>query len=334
MENVLKMVNPPTNSEMKANTKRAVEKKPSAWLMSLDCSLATVCPVTTSTPFGSAAAMAWLHGGLVGPGRGQDIDGLVVPDLAERALRRRKLEGGDGGSGQIVRRAEFDDAADGERLRGTGKEHADVVAHEKWYFCAVPASITTSCGEVGAVPDASWSAESWGSASYDRPSVGAPPLLMALPSGATNWAYPPTVPSANCHAGNVAHRGGDRLRDGLAHCIRAGTGVGECRLAADLEIDILIDVTEQRIEGVVQRVGKDERSGNEGDSEHDGQGRQRQAQLVGQQTPKDDSAHLSRPGASCVRAPNPRWVQPVRRPPSRRPGTRRGRRRPLPVRHG
>ena len=57
IENVLKMVNPPTNSEMKANTSRAVEKKESAWLMSFDCSAATVWPVTTSTPEGSVRAI-------------------------------------------------------------------------------------------------------------------------------------------------------------------------------------------------------------------------------------------------------------------------------------
>ena len=52
IEKVLKMVNPPTNSEMKANTSSAVEKKDSAWLIELVCSLATVWPVTTSTPGG------------------------------------------------------------------------------------------------------------------------------------------------------------------------------------------------------------------------------------------------------------------------------------------
>ncbi len=51
------------------------------------------------------------------------------------------------------------------------------------------------------MPDASWRAESWASTSYDNPNVGAPPLLMAFPSGATNCAYPLTVPSANSTPG-------------------------------------------------------------------------------------------------------------------------------------
>ncbi len=68
IEKVLKMVNPPTNSEMKANTSSAVEKNPSAWLTLLDCSLATVWPVTTSTPEGSSLAMARCTTCLSAPG--------------------------------------------------------------------------------------------------------------------------------------------------------------------------------------------------------------------------------------------------------------------------
>ena len=42
MEKVLKMVNPPTNREMKAKTRSAVEKNERAWLMELVASSATV----------------------------------------------------------------------------------------------------------------------------------------------------------------------------------------------------------------------------------------------------------------------------------------------------
>ncbi len=68
MEKVLKMVNPPTNREMKAKTSSAVEKNESAWLMLLVCSLATVCPVTTSTPRGRTVAMARWTWALSAPG--------------------------------------------------------------------------------------------------------------------------------------------------------------------------------------------------------------------------------------------------------------------------
>ena len=42
MENVLRMVNPPTKSAMNAKISSAVLKKPSAWLMELVASLITV----------------------------------------------------------------------------------------------------------------------------------------------------------------------------------------------------------------------------------------------------------------------------------------------------
>ena len=57
MENVLRMVKPPTKSAMKANTNNATLKKPSALLMALVASSTTVFPVTTSIPDGRARAM-------------------------------------------------------------------------------------------------------------------------------------------------------------------------------------------------------------------------------------------------------------------------------------
>ena len=58
----------------------------------------------------------------------------------------------------------------------------------KSYFCAVPRSITTSWGVVGAVPSTMWSSEICELGSKESPSVGAPPVLIALPSWPMNWA--------------------------------------------------------------------------------------------------------------------------------------------------
>ena len=59
----------------------------------------------------------------------------------------------------------------------------------KRYFCAVPASITTSSGATGGPPAIRCSGEICGSGSKATPRVGAPPpVAMALPSRATNWA--------------------------------------------------------------------------------------------------------------------------------------------------
>ena len=69
IENVLKMVNPPTNNEMNAKTSSAVEKNESAWFTELVFSFTTVCPVTTSTPRGRTLAMARWTAGLSRPGR-------------------------------------------------------------------------------------------------------------------------------------------------------------------------------------------------------------------------------------------------------------------------
>ena len=53
IENVLKMMNAPTNRAMKAKTSRAVRKNPSPSFKAFDCSSATVADVTASTPSGS-----------------------------------------------------------------------------------------------------------------------------------------------------------------------------------------------------------------------------------------------------------------------------------------
>ena len=52
IENVLKIVKPPTNSEIDAKISSAVEMNDSALSTALDSSLATVWPLTTSTPGG------------------------------------------------------------------------------------------------------------------------------------------------------------------------------------------------------------------------------------------------------------------------------------------
>ena len=53
---------------------------------------------------------------------------------------------------------------------------------------AVPSSMTTWSEVVGAAPATTSSADSWELGSKEKPRVGAPPVVMALPSGATNWA--------------------------------------------------------------------------------------------------------------------------------------------------
>ena len=115
MENVFRMVKPPTKSAMKAKTSSAVLKKPSAWLMALVASLTTVWPVTTSTPGGSDPRDVALDGRLVGAGFGDDVDVVELAHLAQDRLGRRDVEGGQRGAGQVVGRPEAGEAGDGER---------------------------------------------------------------------------------------------------------------------------------------------------------------------------------------------------------------------------
>ncbi len=57
IENVLKMMNAPTKSAMKANTRRAIRKNPSPCFSAFDCSSATDELVTACTPLGSTCSM-------------------------------------------------------------------------------------------------------------------------------------------------------------------------------------------------------------------------------------------------------------------------------------
>ena len=129
MEKVLKMVNPPTNREMKAKTRRAVEKNESAWLTELVCSFTTVCPVTTSTPGGRMTADVLLDRGLAGTRGCHHVDVIQVPHLLKDGLRGRQRERGQGRSGEVVRRPELGNAGDGERPGRSGKQHADPLPH-------------------------------------------------------------------------------------------------------------------------------------------------------------------------------------------------------------
>jgi hypothetical protein len=69
------------------------------------------------------------------------------------------------------------------------------------------------------------------------------------------------------HAGHAADGDQQRLGQLVADRVAAAAKLGD---AADLEVDLGVDVAEQLGERVVQGVGQDERPGDEGDAEHDG----------------------------------------------------------------
>ena len=196
MEKVLKMVNPPTKSEMKANTKSAVEKNDRAWLMSLVCSSATVWPVTTSTPAGRTRAIERWTAALSAPGV---VSTSMASTLPTRPNSRWAVGRSNAARVAPARLSAVPNRTNPVMTKVCGGPMSRIRTWSptaKWYFCAVPASMTTSSGAVGGRPFDSCRADTFWLGLKDSPSVGAPPVVMALPSGATNCAYPLTVPSA------------------------------------------------------------------------------------------------------------------------------------------
>ncbi len=188
MEKVFKMVKPPTKSAMKAKTSRAVLRKPSAWPMALVASLTTVWPVTTSTPRGNARAMSRCTVALSAPGCATTSIASNWPTSPRSAWAV--------GVSKAARVAPARLSAVPKRARPTMVNVRVGPCNRirtgwptlKSYFCAVPRSMTTWLGVVGSLPWTSRSAEICWSGSKERPRVGAPPVEMALPSGAMYWA--------------------------------------------------------------------------------------------------------------------------------------------------
>ena len=73
IDRVLKIVKAPTNRAMAAKMSSAVEMNDSALSTAVESWLATVCPLTTSTPAGSCLAMARCSVTLSAPGRARTL---------------------------------------------------------------------------------------------------------------------------------------------------------------------------------------------------------------------------------------------------------------------
>src|ERR1700750_710264 len=112
IENVLKMVNPPTNSEMNAKTS-SVGEKPEGRVDRVRALAHHGLPGNHLHPGGQHPGDGLLHGGLAGPGRGHHVDVVELAALAGDGLRGGQGEGGHGRPGQVVGRAELGDAGGG-----------------------------------------------------------------------------------------------------------------------------------------------------------------------------------------------------------------------------
>ena len=324
MEKVLRMVKPPTNSAMKAKTSNAVLRKPRAWPMALVASLTTVWPVTTSAPCGRTPRDGALDGRLVGAGLGHDIDGVELAHLAHELLGRGRVEAGQGGPGKVVGRPETHQPGDGEGPRRPLQQnphplthleavllrraevHHDVVGRRRSRALDEPELRDLRIGVEG-------EAEGGRPSGRDRLAVGRDVLRVAG-DGAVG----------RLHTGDGLHLGEERLLDWIARRRAAAAELGH---PAHLEVDVLVDVAEERVERVVQGVGEDERPGDERHPEDDGERRQRQAELVREQSLDGDPPHVRRPDCRCAPGRTRVWDHSSRRRCCRRRGRRRGRRR-------
>ncbi len=325
MENVFRMVKPPTNSAMKPKTSSAVSKMPRAWPTALDCSLMTVWPRHHLDAVGQDAGDGTLDGRLVRSRLGDDVDVVELAHVTEERLRGRHVEGGQRRPEQVVRRPEAHEAADGEGAGRAPQEDAHLLAHREVVLlgraevhghlvrprrCLALHDVEGGDLRVGVELD---------------PDGGCPTGRDGLAVGEDVLRVAGHRAVGGLHARHALHLGEERLGDGIA---RGGAAAAELGHAAHLEVDVLVDVPEQVVERAVQRVGQHERPGDERHPEHDGEASQHQPELVGQQPLDGDPPHVRRrPSCGCVRAPSPASGRRARRRPCRQRGRRPGRRR-------
>ena len=131
MEKVLKMVKPPTNREMKANTNKRRREEGQRLVDGGGLLGGHGLPGDHLDPGGQHGGDRLWTAALSAPGRVRTSDGVVTPGLPEQLLGGGQVEGGQGGSGQVVGRPEPDQAGDEEGLRGPGQQDPHVVPYHE-----------------------------------------------------------------------------------------------------------------------------------------------------------------------------------------------------------
>ena len=144
MEKVLKMVKAPTNSEIKANTSKAVEKNERAWSMELVCSLTTVWPVTTSAPGGKDRAMDRSTAALSAPGRVTTLMWSNSPTSSSTTCAVGRVKAATVTPARLSAVPNWTIPVMVKLRVGPPKRMRTCWPTLKWYFLAVPASINTS----------------------------------------------------------------------------------------------------------------------------------------------------------------------------------------------
>ena len=286
IENVLKMMNAPTNSAMNAKTSSAVRKNPSASCNCFACSSATSDDLTASTPFGSTA---WMldrrsrHRRAVG---GDDVDLVELPVLVEHLLRGGRVERGERRAREVVRLAEPERCPTiVNSCGGPWSRILMVSPTDRSNFLAVAASTATSRRAGGRLPFAERERR--------RGTVGPARAERRRPDAADRVArrgidhlrVSGHGPGRVRDARHRLHGGQDVLRHRLAFVAAAAAGPQltgrERRFGANDDVAPGDDLREQIRERLVHRVGQHERAGDEPHAEDDRERRERQPELAG-----------------------------------------------------
>jgi hypothetical protein len=218
------------------------------------------------------------------------VDGVEGRHLAQHPLGRGHVEGGQGGAGQVVRRAETGDAHDGEVLGRALEQDLDRVPDPDLVGLgrarvdddfAVGAGLAPGTETKGRqVPVGRPAhAQCRGTAGGDRLAV----LVDEL--GVTAHRA-----LGHAHARDLLDRVQYRRRDRVPGRVGGGA-LAEAGGGPDGHVDSGVDGVEQHVERVVDRVGEDECPGHEADAQHDGEAGQEQPQLVGEDPFEDGVDH-------------------------------------------
>ena len=150
--------------------------------------------------------------------------------------------------------------------------------------------MTTSSGRRGAWPVAMANGlRRWSSTQLAPITPPKPVAASALPSGPTRAAWPSIEPAAastpSTAADPVEGGGVDPLPD------LALEGALHRRRPAHDDVDALVGVLEDAVEGLAHGVGEDQGAGHEGHAEDDGEAGEDEAQLVGPQALPGEPEH-------------------------------------------
>ncbi len=301
IENVLKMRNAPTNSEIAANTSNAVWKNPRPSCSASACSSATAVLVRTSAPVGRTARTSASSERTSTPSSPRTLIVSTTPSFPSTrwAVARSKSA-----SVAPPRLSAEPNPAIPTTRNVSGGPWKRIVSSSPTaivFADAVPASITTSPSAAGGPPSR---ISRTPPASSDQlvPIVGGPtPPITSSVSGFDHLGV----------AGHVARGDGDP-RDGrdLGHqrlverlALVASSSARPRRLArervlgANDQVGSLRGLIEELVERGVHRVGEDVGAGDEAHADHDRQRGQEQAELLGQDALDRGTQHRRQPSS-------------------------------------